>query len=63
MKKNLVVFANCHGEGYINIMKRDTNIESLFDITYYVSYLELDNFHNLNEDEKNTFIRNLNTED
>jgi|TARA_B110000914_G_C15508192_1_gene469390 RnfABCDGE-type electron transport complex B subunit len=24
---------------------------------------QLDNFHNLNEDEKNTFIRNLNTED
>ena len=42
--KNLVVFANCHGEKYLDILKRDTNISEYFNISYYVSYEELDNF-------------------
>lgn len=42
---NMVVFSNCHGEKYINIFKRDTNIEYVFNIDYIVSYQQLDNFN------------------
>ena len=44
-KYNMVVFSNCHGEKYINIFKRDSNITSLFNIEYIVSYQQLNNFN------------------
>ena len=48
--KNIVIFSNCHGERYINIMKRDTNILHLFNINYIVSFMQLNNFeHYKNE--------------
>lgn len=49
MKKNLVVFANCHGEKYLNILKRDTNINEMFNIKYFVSYQQLNNFSKLKD--------------
>lgn len=48
--KNMVVFSNCHGERYINIFKRDTNIHNIFNINYIVSYQQLDNFSNFKND-------------
>ena len=48
--KNMVVFSNCHGEIYINIFKRDTNIHNIFNINYIVSYQQLDNFSNFKDD-------------
>ena len=42
--KNMVVFSNCHGEKYIDIFKRDTNIHTMFNINYIVSYQQLNNF-------------------
>ena len=48
--KNMVVFSNCHGERYINIFKRDTNIHNIFNINYIVSYQQLDNFSNFKDD-------------
>lgn len=59
-KKNLVVFANCHGEKYINIFKRDTNIEELFNINYFVSYQELDNFDHLKKEFENADVLIIN---
>ena len=44
-KYNMVVFSNCHGEKYIEIFKRNSNIETLFNIKYIVSYQQLDNFN------------------
>jgi hypothetical protein len=49
-QKNMVVFSNCHGERYINIFKRDTNIHNIFNINYIVSYQQLDNFSNFKDD-------------
>jgi len=43
-KKELVMFTNCHGEKYINIFKRDSDIEEKFNINYIVSYEQLNNF-------------------
>jgi len=43
-KKEMVVFTNCHGERYIEMFKRDSNIDNLFNITYIVSYQQLNNF-------------------
>jgi hypothetical protein len=48
--KNMVVFSNCHGERYISIFKRDTNIHNIFNINYIVSYQQLDNFANFKDD-------------
>tara|TARA_B110000208_G_scaffold190624_1_gene254979 strand:- start:973 stop:2715 length:1743 start_codon:yes stop_codon:yes gene_type:complete len=48
--KNMVVFSNCHGERYIDIFKRDTNIHNVFNINYIVSYQQLDNFSNFKGD-------------
>ena len=48
--KNMVVFSNCHGERYIDIFKRDTNIHNMFNINYIVSYQQLDNFSNFKDD-------------
>lgn len=49
-KNNMVIFSNCHGERYINMMKRDTNILHLFNINYIVSFMQLNNFeHYKNE--------------
>ena len=48
--KNMVVFSNCHGERYIDIFKRDTNIHNIFNINYIVSYQQLDNFSNFKDD-------------
>jgi len=48
--KNMVVFSNCHGERYIDIFKRDTNIHNVFNINYIVSYQQLDNFSNFKDD-------------
>jgi len=49
--KHIVIFSNCHGERYINIIKRDTNILHLFNINYIVSFMQLNNF----EHYKNSF--------
>lgn len=49
-EKNMVVFSNCHGEKYINIFKRDTDIHNIFNINYIVSYQQLDNFSNFKAD-------------
>ena len=43
----MVVFANCHGQRYIDIIRRDTNIESMFDIKYFVSYQNLNRFNEI----------------
>ena len=43
-KNNMVIFSNCHGERYINMFKRDTNILNLFNINYIISYMQLNNF-------------------
>ena len=59
-KKNLVLFTNCHGEKYLNIMKRDCNIEEFFNIKYYVSYEELDNFDKLKSQFENADILIIN---
>jgi hypothetical protein len=59
-KKYLVVFANCHGEKYLDILKRDTNIDELFNIQYYVSYQELDNFDSLKSKFENADILIIN---
>ena len=48
--KKMIVFSNCHGERYINIFKRDTNIHNIFNIDYIVSYQQLDNFSNFKND-------------
>jgi len=45
VKLNMVMFTNCHGEKYINMFKRDTNIDDMFNINYIVSYQQLDNFN------------------
>lgn len=49
MKNKIVVFSNCHGEKYIDIFKKNSNIHELFDIEYLVSYELLDNFSNVKE--------------
>ena len=49
-KLNLVVFSNCHGERYIDIFKRDTNIHNMFNINYIVSYQQLNNFTHFSND-------------
>ena len=59
-KPNLVVFANCHGEKYLDILKRDTNVKDLFNIEYFVSYQELDNFDNLKSKFENADILIIN---
>ena len=38
------MFSNCHGERYIEIFKRDSDIDKKFDINYIVSYEQLNNF-------------------
>ena len=58
--KNMVIFSNCHGEKYINIMKRDTNIANLFNINYIVSYMQLDNFEHYKNDFCNADILIIN---
>ena len=37
MKKKMVLFTNCHGERYIEMFKRDSKIDELFEIEYIVS--------------------------
>jgi len=60
IKKNLVVFANCHGEKYLKILKRDTNIDNLFNIEYYISYQSLDKFDDLKSKFENADILIIN---
>ena len=48
--KNMIVFGNCHGARYMDIFKRDTNINNLFNINYIVSYQQLDNFSNFKDE-------------
>lgn len=50
IKLNMVLFTNCHGEKYINMFKRDTNIDDIFNINYIVSYEQLDNFNTFKKD-------------
>lgn len=40
----MVMFTNCHGERYIDMFKRDSDIDKKFDINYIVSYEQLNNF-------------------
>ena len=49
-KYNMIIFSNCHGERYINIFKRDTNILNLFNINYIVSFMQLNNFEHYKHD-------------
>ena len=58
--KNMVVFTNCHGEKYINIFKRDTNIHTIFNINYIVSYQQLNNFSNFKQDFKDADVLIIN---
>jgi hypothetical protein len=44
-KKNMVMFTNCHGEKYIDIFKKNSNITDIFNINYIVSYQQLNNFN------------------
>lgn len=60
IKKNLLVFTNCHGEKYLEILKRDTNIYDLFNIEYYISYQSLDKFDNLKSKFENADILIIN---
>jgi hypothetical protein len=57
---NMVIFSNCHGEKYINIFKRDTNIHNLFNINYIVSYQQLNNFSNYKNDFMNADVLIIN---
>jgi len=43
-KMKMVMFTNCHGERYIEMFKRDSDIDKKFDINYIVSYEQLNNF-------------------
>jgi len=43
--KTLTIFSNCHGEKYLNIFKRDTNINKLYNINYIISYNNLNKFN------------------
>jgi hypothetical protein len=43
-KLNLVVFSNCHGEKYLNLMKEHTNIYNVFNVNYIVSYDAINDF-------------------
>ena len=47
---NMVLFTNCHGEKYIEMFKRDTNLGNIFNINYIVSYQQLDNFQHYKKD-------------
>jgi len=47
IKKKMVIFSNCHGNYFKQIFERNTNICSLFDITYIVSYLNVNNFEEI----------------
>lgn len=47
VKYKMIVFANCHGEKYINTFKKNSNINDIFDIEYLLSYEMLDNFQHL----------------
>jgi len=42
--KKLLVFSNCHGERYLQIMKRDSSILDYFEVDIVLSYAQLDNF-------------------
>lgn len=57
---NMVVFSNCHGEKYINIFKRDTNILNLFNINYILSFMQLNNFEHYKNDFCNADILIIN---
>jgi len=43
-KKNMILFTNCHGEKYIKMFERDSDIKKFFDINYIVSYQSLNNY-------------------
>ena len=58
--KKILVFANCHGEKYINIFKRDTDIDKNFDIEFIVSYENLDNFDKIKRKFQETDILIIN---
>ena len=57
---NMVIFSNCHGERYINMFKRDTNILNLFNINYIVSFMQLNNFEHYKHDFCNADILIIN---
>lgn len=42
--KKLLVFSNCHGERYLQMMKRDSSILDYFEVDIILSYTQLDNF-------------------
>jgi hypothetical protein len=48
-KLNMVLFTNCHGERYIEMFKRDSDICSMFNIQYIVSYEQLNNFEHFKD--------------
>jgi len=54
--KNLVIFSNCHGEYYKNILEKNTNILNFFKIKYIISYENLNNYKNIKEDFENADI-------
>lgn len=43
---NLVIFSNCHGERYLEIFKRESNIHDYFNIKFILSYQHLNDFEN-----------------
>ena len=57
---NMVLFTNCHGERYIEMFKRDTDIDTMFNINYIVSYQQLDNFQHLKKDFENADVLIIN---
>lgn len=59
-KLNMVLFTNCHGERYIEMFKRDSRIELMFNIKYIVSYEQLNNFENYKSDFENADILIIN---
>jgi hypothetical protein len=52
----ILIFTNCHGEYYKNILKKYTNISIYFEIKYIISYENLNNFKNIKENFENADI-------
>ena len=54
--KKMVVFSNCHGEKYLKLIKKYTNVYNIFDVKYIVSYNALNDFAKYVSDFKNADI-------
>jgi hypothetical protein len=52
----ILIFSNCHGEYYKNILEKNTNILIFFEIRYIISYENLSNYKNIKEDFENADI-------